>query len=309
MDEKMHELVTIAIPTYKTKYLKEAINSALAQTYENTEILVVNDMSPETGEILSIIDSFSNSKIQYFENDVNLGGKDPANNWDKCLSYAKGDFFCLLCDDDIYEPTFVEEMLNLAKQYPKCNVFRSRCSVIDESGSPHDFYPSSPQWESSEDYMLHVFNGYRRQSISEFLLRTQHVRGLGGYAHLPFAWQADYVSIIKFALSGGITSTNETLVHFRMSGQNISSRSSENGKKKIEANFVAYNMFKEIIYNKPDNILLILCQDKLNEWKYKEDCNVIKFMRFKHIIEMFFCLRKYNIEVKAYLKGLLLSLL
>ena len=279
----------------------------MSQTYDNVEIIVINDKSPETVSIRSIVDSYQNNKIRYFENDENIGGKDPACNWNKCLSYAKGDFFCLLCDDDLYEPSFVEEMIALAKLYPECNVFRARCSIVDESGVLYDFYPSSPQWETAEDYMMHVFNGLRRQSISEFMLRTQHIRNVGGYAHLPLAWQADYVSIIKFGQSGGIASTNKSLVSFRMSGQNISSRSSENGIRKIEANQIAYKLFHDFIAKTSDKSLLPYLNESLKVWKYRVDSSVIKYLTIRTKVKLLKELHKFNINSKAYLKGLMLS--
>ena len=107
-----NELVTIAIPAYKATFLRKAISSALKQTYSNIELIVVDDCSPENLE--SITKEFNDSRICYYKNTTNLGKNDPSKNWNKCLEYANGEFFALLCDDDTYEPTVVEEMLKLA---------------------------------------------------------------------------------------------------------------------------------------------------------------------------------------------------
>ena len=130
MSMHKNELVSIVIPAYKATYLKETIESALQQTYSNIEVIVVNDKSPY--DISSIVRSFNDRRIRYYENEENIGGKDLVAQWNRCLSYAKGEYFCLLCDDDIYTPTFVEEMLRLAEKYPNCNVFRGRAVVIDK---------------------------------------------------------------------------------------------------------------------------------------------------------------------------------
>ncbi len=115
-------LVSVAIPCYKAGFIKEAISSVLSQSYRNLEVIIVNDQSPEN--ISDIIVSFSDSRIRYYTNDKNIGADNPANNWNRCLSLAKGEYFCLLCDDDIYEPDFVEQMLFLAKTHPDTDVFR-----------------------------------------------------------------------------------------------------------------------------------------------------------------------------------------
>ena len=125
-------LVTIAIPAYKCDYLKDAIQSAINQTYNNIEILIVDDKSPY--DVYSIVNTFNDSRIRYIRNSENIGGEDPANNWNKCLREAQGDYFCLLCDDDLYMPTFVEMMLKLATKYEHTHIFRSRVSVIDIEG-------------------------------------------------------------------------------------------------------------------------------------------------------------------------------
>lgn len=230
---KATPLVTIAIPCYKTRYLREALTSALNQTYRNIEVLVVNDRSPH--DVKSIIDEFHDDRLVYHENKKNLGAGNPANNWNECVRLAKGEFFCLLCDDDVYDVSMVETMVELSNKYPDCNVFRARADLRNAKWEVVDKYPSSPEWESMEDYMWHVARGFRRQTISEWMLRTATLRQYDGYALLPLAWYADYLSIFRLSKSGGIASSNKILMHFRQSGINLSSRDNENTEKKLLA--------------------------------------------------------------------------
>ena len=229
----MSPLVTIAIPAYKRKYLKEAIQSVLEQSYKNLEVVIVNDCSPQ--DLDSVLKSFGDDRIHYYFNRKNLGKDDPAHNWNKCLSYAHGDLFSILCDDDMYEPTFVERMVELAQKYQNVSVFRSRADFIDKNGVVVNRYPSAPEWESMEDYMWHVFNNYRYQTISEFMCRRERILSCGGYVSLPLAWYADYLSIYRFSSKDGIASCSDCLVHFRQSGDNISSQDDKNTLLKLIA--------------------------------------------------------------------------
>lgn len=226
-------LVTIAIPAYKSNYLADAIKSAIQQSYTNVEIIIVNDKSPN--DITSIVKTFDDKRIRYYENEVNIGGNDLVAQWNKCLSYAKGEYFCLLCDDDIYAPTFVEEMLSLAKKYPNCNVFRGRAVIIDREGIKTTKYPISPEHENLDSYIWNVSHFRRKQTVSEFMLNTEHIRKVGGYYSIPLAWGADYVSTYRFAEEGGIASSPKELVFFRMSGENISSEHEKNFLCKLDA--------------------------------------------------------------------------
>ena len=147
----MFSKVSIGIPAYKPEFLEEAIASVLAQTFEDWELIVVDDCSP--GDIQGVVSKFTDPRIRYYRNEKNLGAEDPSYNWDKCVSYAQGEYFCLLCDDDLYHPTFLEEMLKLTDQFPDCNVFRARGQRMDANGNLLSKYPSSPLWESCEDYI------------------------------------------------------------------------------------------------------------------------------------------------------------
>lgn len=212
--------VSIAIPAYKATFLSQAIDSVLAQTFSDWELIIVNDKSPEP--ISEIIERYTDSRIRYYVNEINIGHEDPTINWNKCLNYAKGKFFTLLCDDDFYEPRYMEELLRLTDKYPDVAVFRSRVKVVDENNRILDYFPSSPEWESCEEYIWHVLKGFRRQSISEFLYRTDFIKGKKGFDHFPKAWCADKFSIFRFAWEKGIVTSKNVSLSFRQSGMNIS---------------------------------------------------------------------------------------
>lgn len=214
-------LVTIAIPAYKADFLREAISSALNQSYSNIELVIVDDCSPE--KVDDVVKSFDDPRIHYYRNEKNIGANDPSKNWNKCLEYAKGEYFALLCDDDTYEPTFVEEMLKLANNYPDVKVFRARAKTVDENNNILNLYPSAPTFETCFDYMYQKMSGFRRQTISEFLYATDYIKTLEGFFSTPRAWAADSLSIFKFAQEHGIASTTNILVNFRDSSENISS--------------------------------------------------------------------------------------
>ncbi len=232
----MNPLVSIAIPAYKATYLRESIASALAQTYANIELIIVNDHSPE--DLNAVVSTFSDERIHYFVNEHNLGADDPSANWNECLRHARGEYFCLLCDDDLYAPTFVEEMLCLAERHPECNVYRSGVRIIDVNGDETDRYPSSPEWETVEEYMWHVYRSIRRQTISEFMLRREALEAMGGYDRLAYAWGSDYLTIYRLALEQGIASTTKRLTTYRDSGLNMSS-----DQKNMDDKLLAFNRY------------------------------------------------------------------
>lgn len=92
--------VSIVIPAYNaSNYLAEAIDSALAQTYKNIEIIVVNDGSPDDGATEKIALSYG-SKIRYFSKEN--GGSSSALNCG--IANMTGDWFSWLSHDDMYYP-------------------------------------------------------------------------------------------------------------------------------------------------------------------------------------------------------------
>lgn len=106
-------LVSIIIPVYNgSNYVKEAIDSALSQTYKNIEIIVVNDGSKDDGATEKIALSYGD-KIKYFYKEN--GGVSTALNFG--ISKMQGEYFSWLSHDDVYAPTKVESQVNVLRPY------------------------------------------------------------------------------------------------------------------------------------------------------------------------------------------------
>lgn len=93
------ELVTVIIPTFnRPDKLKEAIASVLSQTYENFEIIIVNDAGED---VARVINQFNDSRIKLLEHLTNKGLASARNTG---IKNAKGKYIAYLDDDDIYYP-------------------------------------------------------------------------------------------------------------------------------------------------------------------------------------------------------------
>lgn len=122
--------VSIIIPVYNGEnYLKNAIDSALAQTYKNIEIIVVNDGSRDNTE--KIIKSYGN-KIKYIKKEN--GGVSTALNL--AIKNMSGEYFSWLSHDDIIKENKIQTQINFLQSYSESNIILySDFDLIDEKNN------------------------------------------------------------------------------------------------------------------------------------------------------------------------------
>ncbi len=293
-------LISVAIPAYKSLYLSNAIDSVLGQTIQDIELIIVNDASPNP--IGEVVRKYDDHRIRYYCNDVNIGGKDPVANWNRCLSYATGEHFCLLCDDDIYQSSFLEEMLGLARTYKDCNVFKSGVSIVDSENREIGRYPESPAWESCDDYIYNVSLRKRKQTISEWMFRREHIVALGGYEPVPLAWGADYLSIMKFAVNGGIASTTNCLAVFRQSGLNLSTKSDLNVEAKLQG-ILEYERKLNVIANNSLELSKPIILNAIKEIRVFEQKALLSGTSFRTMLRLFSKLNSLGISKAMWLNS------
>ena len=91
--------ISVTIPAYKGKFLEEAIISVINQSWQEWELIIVDDCSPE--DLASIVKPYlSDRRIRYYRNEKNCGVYDVVDNWNICLGYCTGDYVLCMGDDD-----------------------------------------------------------------------------------------------------------------------------------------------------------------------------------------------------------------
>lgn len=108
----MNDLVSIIMPSYNTgKYIADSIHSVLAQTYENWELIIVDDCS--TDDTDSIVAAFADPRIRYLKKEVNTGAAE-SRNWG--LREAKGRWVAFLDSDDTWHPEKLERQIRFMEE-------------------------------------------------------------------------------------------------------------------------------------------------------------------------------------------------
>ncbi len=128
-------LVSILIPAYnQTKYLKEALESAINQTYPNIEIIIGDDSS--TDEVAKFINPYLKKykNITYFKNEreeIDYGYINHIN----CLKRCKGEYVNFLNHDDVFHNRKIEKMMMYLLDNPTITLVTSVRQLIDENGN------------------------------------------------------------------------------------------------------------------------------------------------------------------------------
>ena len=131
-------LVSIVIPVYNgANYLAEAIETALAQTYAHTELLVIDDGSTDDGATSAVAQSFG-GRVRYHRK-AN-GGVSTALNTG--IAMMRGDYFSWLSHDDRYLPGKIAAQVDFLRSHPGVQALATGLEVIDDNGQVTSRYSS-----------------------------------------------------------------------------------------------------------------------------------------------------------------------
>ena len=152
----MSELVSIITPCYNSeKFIEECITSVLNQSYQNWEMLIVDDNSSDNSSILIKSYSKQDDRIKpIFLND-NLG---PAMARNKAISIAKGKYIAFLDSDDIWLPKKLEIQINFMKKN-NCSFVFSSYSVISDNKNKSKYTINAPERISYKMYLKNTIIG------------------------------------------------------------------------------------------------------------------------------------------------------
>lgn len=236
-------LVSVGLPVVKPDFLKLSIDSCLTQSHKNIEVIIINNAKDilTKNEIRLIVEEYNDKRIKYIENDFQL---EMVENWNLSLRLSNGEFFALLCDDDLWEPLFLESLVNLSFKFPCTNIFHCRTAKINSNGCVNSLTSTCPEFEEGIDFILHRLLGFRTIYLSDFLVKRKPLMVMGGFLDFPSGWGSDVFTWFKLSLNGGIGYSDEVLFNYRESSINVSN--SADSKKKQEAIIMHINILNEI---------------------------------------------------------------
>lgn len=128
VDDGSSPLVTIGLPVFNgANTLACAIQSVLDQTYNNIELIIIDDGSTDSS--LNVIRKFNNKKVHLLINDNNIGLSASLN---KIVEKASGDYFARMDQDDICFPCRLEKQVNFLLDNPEIDLVATATLIFDE---------------------------------------------------------------------------------------------------------------------------------------------------------------------------------
>ena len=180
MENNSKPLVTIAIPTYNRagKFLRTALESALNQTYEPIDIVVVDNCSTDRTPELVRSYQADHPDLRYVRNAENVG---PFRNFQRCLDAARGAYFLMLHDDDCIDADMISTCLEAADYDTDLSYIRTGTRIIDDEGRTTCEHPNRAGGLHREAYLYAWLNTKVYWYFSSSLLNTEMVRASGGF--------------------------------------------------------------------------------------------------------------------------------
>ncbi len=198
--------VTVLMPLHNSeRYISCAVESILQQTYENFELLVIDDCSTDrSGEILH---SYRDERIRVVHNARHIGLTRSLN---KGLEMARGKYVARMDSDDIALPARIETQVRYLDEHPEVALAGTGVAICDAHGRITGRY--APRLCSESIYCTLIFhNCFYHSSV---MFRLQVTKALGGYDE-TFEAAEDADLWYRITRTFRATMLNEILVHWR----------------------------------------------------------------------------------------------
>lgn len=209
--------VSVVIPAYnQAHYLADAIKSALAQSYRNIEVIVVDDGS--TDYTTEVAEQFGEAICYLWQENQGLAG---ARN--RGIREARGTYVALLDSDDEWQPDFLQKMISLANDYPEAVLYYSAAQCMDAHG--HDLAQNlGVGLVAPNDAHLMYWTLLRANFLipSTVMLRRSCLLEVGWF-DVVFRRLQDWELWLRLLSKGHpFAGTTEPLVRYRLHGSNLS---------------------------------------------------------------------------------------
>jgi glycosyltransferase involved in cell wall biosynthesis len=271
-------LVTFVLFSYnQERFIQQAVIAALNQTYERLQIIISDDASVDnTFQIIkNEVNKYSgNHNVIVFQNELNIGIGSHIN---KISQIADGELIIVAAGDDISLPQRTQKIVdNWIDGNKEKSSICSACTIIDENDTIIGSMQGFPFDGSIEEGMLKIFSGLHGATHAW----RKDVFQIFGGMH-PETICEDRVIPLRSAFLGGFGYVPDSLVKYRIHGDNVSHHYKISRDKVIDRTIN--------IYRRNKNIYEIYCRDLVIARKYKlcndEEFNYLNFIAYNHMVK------------------------
>ncbi len=215
-------LVSVIIPAYNhEKFIGEAVESVLNQSWKHLELIVIDDGSTDrTGEIVK---SYSDQRLTY----LYQKNQDAFNAINRGLHLAKGEFVSILNSDDVYPRNRLKRLLKIQKKTGMACIFTDIQPIDENSNEILDTEFWWHQWHiknrdfyrQCKDLYTAFLKGNIMVTTSNLFLRRDAIKKVGDFCSLRYLHDYDYIFRVMLNFPGKVLYlADEKLLYYRLHG-------------------------------------------------------------------------------------------
>jgi glycosyltransferase involved in cell wall biosynthesis len=231
----MSDKISVIIPAYNhERFVGQAIESVLRQSYEHLELIVINDGSTDTTG--SVVQAFDDSRLLY----VHQENQDAYNALNRGLSMVTGDFVAILNSDDVYTTNRLDRLLEVQKNTGAQCLFTD---VIPIDAEGQEFIDPAFGWNiwhrKNRDFFLQCNDLYTAFLKGNFMVTTSNLfltkeaaDRVGTFCSLRYLHDYDYIFRVMLTFPGQVHYLHEErLLYYRIHGGNTLSEAAVIGRE------------------------------------------------------------------------------
>jgi glycosyltransferase involved in cell wall biosynthesis len=208
--------VSIGLPVFNgERYLKFALDSTLAQTFEDFELIICDNASTDATQAIALEFASRDPRIRYHRNDTNLGVN---ANHNLSFELAKGEYFRWAGSDDVCAPTMLEQYVRFLDGHPDYILCYGRTQLIDENGSLLKEYDDGLdlQFDRPCKRLSQLLYQLQMVNVTYGLIRASALRKTDLFLNYP---SSDSVLLAQMAMLGRFCQIPEPLFSRRVHSQ------------------------------------------------------------------------------------------
>lgn len=230
--------VSICIPVYNgVRYLNEAIDSVLNQTFKNFELIVLDNCS--TDHTVELVKQYKDPRVKLVQNETNVG---LLGNWNKILSLATGEYVKMLPADDAIYPDCLQLQVEVleADREKKISLVCGRKNIVDKDGKVlfnRGFAKKRMEVSSKDAVNKNVRSGGNIIGEPGVVLFRKEVLAKTGYYDGSIYYVTDLNLWFRILLHGNLYVLPNPVCIFRISNESESTKIMSQQKKDMQ-NFI-----------------------------------------------------------------------